>query len=101
MPAASEAPRAVAKLALVVPTLREADNIRTVLDRIRQSLDPLGFAYEILVVDDDSGDGIESIVQEIPRRSAGAPAGAQRRTRTGRRRALRLEAHRRGSAGRD
>src|SRR5882672_8425816 len=64
---ALETPRPVAKLALVVPTLREADNIRTVLDRIRQSLDPLGFAYEILVVDDDSGDGIESIVQEISR----------------------------------
>jgi dolichol-phosphate mannosyltransferase len=64
---ASKTPRAVAKLALVVPTLREADNIRTVLDRIRQSLDALGFAYEILVVDDDSGDGIETIVQEISR----------------------------------
>ena len=64
---ASAIPKPVAKLALVVPTLREADNIRTVLDRIRQSLDPLGFAYEILVVDDDSGDGIESIVQEISR----------------------------------
>jgi len=54
-----------AKLALVVPTLREAENIRTVLNRIRQSLDPLRFAYEILVVDDDSGDGIDAIVQEI------------------------------------
>ncbi len=61
----SVTPRPVAKLALVVPTLREADNIRAVLDRIRQSLDPLGFAYEILVVDDDSGDGIDSILQEI------------------------------------
>src|SRR5215470_1542990 len=58
-------PRPVAKLALVVPTLREAENIRTVLDRIRQTLDPLGFDYEILVVDDDSGDGIEPIVQQI------------------------------------
>jgi len=54
-----------AKLALVVPTLREAENIRTVLDRIRQSLDHLGFAYEIIVVDDDSRDGIDTIVQEI------------------------------------
>jgi dolichol-phosphate mannosyltransferase len=61
----SVTPKPVAKLALVVPTLREAENIRAVLDRIRQSLDPLGFAYEILVVDDDSGDGIDLIVQEI------------------------------------
>jgi dolichol-phosphate mannosyltransferase len=57
--------RASAKLALVVPTLREAENIRAVLDRIRQNLDHLGFAYEIIVVDDDSRDGIDTIVQEI------------------------------------
>jgi dolichol-phosphate mannosyltransferase len=61
----SGAPKPVAKLAIVVPTLREADNIRTVLDRIRQSLDPLGFPYELIVVDDDSRDGIDTIVQEI------------------------------------
>lgn len=62
---ASAAPRPVAKLAIVVPTLGEAENIRVVLDRIRQSLDPLGFPYELIVVDDDSRDGIDTIVQEI------------------------------------
>jgi len=61
----SATPRPVAKLALVVPTLGEADNIRVLLDRIRQTLDPLGFAYEVIVVDDDSRDGIEPIVKEI------------------------------------
>jgi dolichol-phosphate mannosyltransferase len=61
----SAAATPMTKLALVVPTLREAENIRTVLDRIRQSLDPLKLAYEIIVVDDDSRDGIEPIVQEI------------------------------------
>jgi dolichol-phosphate mannosyltransferase len=54
-----------AQLALVIPTLREAENIRVVLDRVRASLDPLGMAYEILIVDDDSRDGIEAIVAEI------------------------------------
>jgi len=53
------------RLALVIPTLREAQNIRVVLDRIRASLDPLHFSYEIIIVDDDSHDGIEDIVQEI------------------------------------
>jgi dolichol-phosphate mannosyltransferase len=62
---ATPVPKPAAKLALVVPTLREAENIRAVLDRIRGTLDPLGFDYEILVVDDDSGDGIEPIVQQI------------------------------------
>jgi len=61
----SAARRPVAKLAIVVPTLREAENIQVLLDRIRLSLDPLGFPYEVIVVDDDSRDGIDTIVQEI------------------------------------
>ena len=53
------------ELALVVPTLREADNITHVLDRVRHSLDPLGIEYQLIVVDDDSRDGIESLVQQV------------------------------------
>lgn len=54
-------------LALVIPTLREAGNIRPLLGRIRAALDPLGFSYEVIVVDDQSGDGIEDIVAEMAR----------------------------------
>jgi len=54
-----------AKLALVVPTLCEADNVRTVVDRVRSSLDPLGIPYELIVVDDDSQDGTAGIVRKI------------------------------------
>src|SRR3977135_3798916 len=61
----SNAPAVVAKLAIVIPTLREAENIRIVLNRIREALDPLGFPYELLVVDDNSRDGIDTIVQEV------------------------------------
>ncbi len=53
------------RLALVIPTLREADNIGGLLVHIRSVLDPLGMAYEILVVDDDSRDGTEEIVSAI------------------------------------
>ena len=53
------------KLALVIPTLREAGNIRGVLDHTRAVLDPLGIRYEILVVDDDSDDGTGEIVSAI------------------------------------
>jgi dolichol-phosphate mannosyltransferase len=53
------------KLALVVPTLCEAGNIRALLERIRGALDPLGMPYELIVVDDDSGDGIDEIVGQI------------------------------------
>jgi dolichol-phosphate mannosyltransferase len=52
------------KLTLVVPTLYEAGNLPTLLQRIRTSLDPLGVEYEVIVVDDDSRDGTEQIVQE-------------------------------------
>ena len=55
------------KLALVIPTLREAGNLPALLARIRASLDPLGIHYELIVVDDNSCDGTEQIVQEISR----------------------------------
>jgi dolichol-phosphate mannosyltransferase len=53
------------KLALVIPTLREAENLHGLLDHVRSVLDPLGIHYEILVVDDDSRDGTEEIVSAI------------------------------------
>ncbi len=52
-------------LALTIPTLREAGNIPVLLDRVRAALDPLAIDYEILIVDDDSRDGIEEIVSVI------------------------------------
>jgi len=59
------------KLALVIPTLCEAENICGLLDRIRSVLDPLGVSYELLVVDDDSCDGtaelVSAIAEEDPR----------------------------------
>ncbi|HUA98442.1 MAG TPA: polyprenol monophosphomannose synthase [Terracidiphilus sp.] len=52
-------------LALIIPTLREARNIRPLLSRVQAALDPCDVAYEVIVVDDDSGDGIESAVAEM------------------------------------
>jgi dolichol-phosphate mannosyltransferase len=53
------------KLALVIPTLREAKNLPGLLDHIRSVLDPVGIDYEIIVVDDDSRDGTEEIVTAL------------------------------------
>ncbi|MGD0520831.1 MAG: polyprenol monophosphomannose synthase [Terracidiphilus sp.] len=59
------------KLALVIPTLREEENIGGLLSHVRSVLDPLNFPYEILVVDDDSPDGtgaqVSAIAREDPR----------------------------------
>jgi dolichol-phosphate mannosyltransferase len=56
---------ALEKLALVIPTLCEAENIGGLLDHIRSVLDPLKTPYEILVVDDDSSDGTGDLVSAI------------------------------------
>jgi dolichol-phosphate mannosyltransferase len=69
-PPAVAASPAITSLAVVVPTLHEAANIRTVLDRVRTSLDPLRMPYEIIVVDDDSGDGTENIVHDVASQDA-------------------------------
>jgi dolichol-phosphate mannosyltransferase len=70
-PAPGAATRARQKLALTIPTLREAANLPGLLRDVRAVLDPLEIDYEILVVDDDSRDGTEEIVtaisQEDPR----------------------------------
>ncbi len=52
-------------LAVIVPTLCEAENITVILDRVRSALDPLGISYEIVVVDDDSTDATGEIVSSI------------------------------------
>ena len=70
-PALGAATKARQKLALVIPTLREAANLPGLLRDVHAVLDPVGIDYEILVVDDDSRDGTEEIVtaisQEDPR----------------------------------
>jgi dolichol-phosphate mannosyltransferase len=53
------------KLALVIPTLCEAENIGRVLGLVRAALDPAHIDYEILVVDDDSSDGTADVVSAI------------------------------------
>ena len=56
------------KLALVIPTLCEAENIGGLLNHVRSVLDPVGISYEILVVDDDSPDGTGDAVSAISRK---------------------------------
>jgi len=53
------------RLAIIIPTLCEVGNIRELLGRIRSTIDPLGIRYELIIVDDDSNDGIETVVQGL------------------------------------
>jgi dolichol-phosphate mannosyltransferase len=69
-PALGAATIARQKLALTIPTLREAANLPGLLRDVRAALDPLKIDYEILVVDDDSRDGTEEIVTAIGREDA-------------------------------
>lgn len=52
-------------LALVIPTFHEAGNILPLLGRVRPALDRCGIPYEVIIVDDESGDGIEELVTGI------------------------------------
>jgi dolichol-phosphate mannosyltransferase len=52
-------------LAIVIPTLRESRNIQPLLARLRVALDPCDVAYEVIIVDDASDDGIEEIAAEM------------------------------------
>jgi dolichol-phosphate mannosyltransferase len=60
-----ESGQTLEKLALVIPTLCEAENIRALLNHVRSALDPMQVPYEILVVDDDSCDGTAAVVSAI------------------------------------
>ncbi len=52
------------KFALVVPTLNEAGNIKTLLTKAGDVLKPLNIPYEVIVVDDGSCDGTPEIVAQ-------------------------------------
>ena len=55
-------------VSIVVPTYHEAANIATLAARIDAALAGRGMVWELLLVDDNSGDGSEEIVAELARR---------------------------------
>ena len=55
-------------VSIVAPTLREAANLRPLAERVAGALAGRGLAWELLLVDDDSGDGSEAVAAELGRR---------------------------------
>ncbi len=62
---AIEAERKIEKLALVIPTLREVESLKILLQQVRAALKTAEIPFEILVVDDDSQDGTEELVSAL------------------------------------
>jgi dolichol-phosphate mannosyltransferase len=54
-------------LSIIVPTYREAANLRPLCERVFAATRAAGIDAELLIVDDDSNDGSEEIVRELGR----------------------------------
>ena len=52
-------------VSVVVPTYMEADNIPLLVDRVSRVRDERHLDLELLIMDDDSNDGIESVVHGL------------------------------------
>ena len=63
-----ESPSRPQEVSIVVPTFREAANIRPLAERINAALSDSGIVWELLLIDDNSEDGSEAVVAELARR---------------------------------
>ena len=54
-------------VSVVVPTFREAAGLRALVERVQGVLSGYGSEWELLLVDDDSGDGSEDVVAALGR----------------------------------
>lgn len=56
-------PPPAAKTSIILPTYNERDNILELVQAIHSHLEPEGFNYEVVIVDDDSPDGTADVVR--------------------------------------
>jgi len=52
-------------LSVVIPIYYEEENIRPLYEAVTAALDPTGLSYEIITVDDGSGDGSFAVLKEL------------------------------------
>lgn len=58
-------------LSIVVPVYDERDNLEPLVDELLEVLRPLGRTYEIVLVDDGSTDGSDTVIDSLVRRGVG------------------------------
>lgn len=56
------------QVSVIVPTLREAENLPGLLDGIDGALSAAGIAWEVVIVDDDSDDGTAEVAERLAER---------------------------------
>lgn len=64
----SAAPARHRPVSVIAPTYREAANIPPLVERVDAALSSHGIEWELLLVDDESDDGSEAIVEDLSRR---------------------------------
>ena len=58
------------QLSIVVPVFNEVDNIRPLVAEVDAAIGPLATSWELLLVDDGSGDGSDVLLDELARADA-------------------------------
>lgn len=53
------------QISIIVPTYREAENLSILVERIDGVLTEAGYTYEVIIADDESGDGTREICAEL------------------------------------
>ncbi|MBM4308945.1 MAG: glycosyltransferase family 2 protein, partial [Deltaproteobacteria bacterium] len=53
------------EISVVVPVYNEEENLSILIPRLVKVLNPLGFSYEVIFVDDGSSDGSRRILREM------------------------------------
>lgn len=58
-------PPPTVKTSIILPTYKERDNIVELVQAIHRNLEPDGFNYEVIIVDDNSPDGTAELVRAV------------------------------------
>ena len=65
LPALTAAAVAGARVSIVIPVFNEEANLRELVDRVAAAMQPSGADFELILVDDGSGDGSAAVLDEL------------------------------------